>query len=179
MDAAFGWLGRIMETLGGFVPRWRVIPLTHGGVSFVRGKKVVAIKPGLYWHWPIWTDYVIIPTVRQSLNLPSQTLTTADDCAITLSTVIVYEVTDVVKALTHQWDLEDTIQDIALAAVRQYTVRKTFEQLRKDDGSALKETIKRRVQRYGVGVRDAWVTDLAKTKVITLVGGSTYLDTED
>ena len=179
MDAAFGWLGRFMETLGGFVPRWRVIPMTHGGVSFVRGKVVKAIKPGLYWYWPIWTDYVIIPVVRQSLNLPAQTLTTADDHAVTLSTVIVYEVTDVVKALTSQWELEDTVQDIALAAVREYSMRKTFEQLRLDDGSALKETIKRRVQRYGVGVRDAWITDLAKTRVITLVGGSTYLDAEE
>jgi hypothetical protein len=44
--------------------------------------------------------------------------------------------------------------------------------LRVGDDNVLKETIKKRLQRYGVGVRDAWVTDLAVTKVITLVGSS-------
>ena len=179
METAFGWFGRIIEYFGEFILRWQVVPVTHGGVSFVKGKKVEIIEPGIYWYWPFRTEFTIIPVVRQSIDLPNQTLTTSDSFPITIAAVIVYEITDVVKALTSQWDLDETLQDISCAAVREYTVPRTFEELRIGDDAILKDTIKKRLQRYGVGVRDAWVTDLAITKVITVVGGSAYIGEEE
>ena len=180
MDTAFGWLGRFMEAISSIIPRLQIVPTTHGGVSFKGGTDVRVIEPGPYWYWPIWTDYIIIPTVRQTLNLPQQTLTTQDGHPITISAVIVYEVTDVKKALTVQWDLEDTLQDISQAAVREYTIPRTFEELRAGGNTELKEAIRKRLVRYGVGVREACVTDLAITRVITMIGeGQTYVEGDE
>jgi regulator of protease activity HflC (stomatin/prohibitin superfamily) len=175
MEAAFGWLGQFIEYLASFIPRWKVIKATDAGVSFVRGKNVKEIRPGLYWHWPIWTEYIIIPVVRQTLDLPDQTLTTADEVPITVSSVIVYEVTDVVKALTVQWDLEDTIHDICQVAVRRYTVGRTFEEIRTGDERELKDEVRKSLARYGVAIREASIVNIAKTKVLTVVGGGTVV----
>lgn len=178
METAFGWIGKFMEWVGAFFPRWEVVPMTHGGVSFVRGKNVKVIKPGLYWYWPIWTDFIITPVVRQTLDLPDQTLTTADAQPITISAIIVYDILDVEKALTVQYDLEDTIHDICQVAVRRYTVTRTFEDLRAGDERELKEEVRKQLTKYGVGVREASINNLAVTKVITLVGGGTYIGEE-
>lgn len=174
MDTAFGWLGKLMETVGSLFPRLVVVKATHGGVAFVRGKLAKEIRPGLMLYWPIWTDFILYPAVRQSLNLPSQTLTTKDGRSITTSAVLVYEVNDMLKALTVQHDLDDTLRDISLAAVREHDQARTFDELRCEDGAELRDTIRRRVQKYGVRVCDAWVTDFAETRVLTLVSpGST------
>ena len=172
MDTAFGWLGRFMDALGSFIPRLVVVKTTHAGVSFVRGKNPKEIRPGLFWYWPVWTDYIIVPVVRQSLDLPSQTLTTNDDQAITVAAVIVYEVNDVMQALTTQWDLDETLQDISCAAVREYVVARSFKAIQVDDAAKLRDVIRKRVKRYGIAVRDAWVTDFARTKVITVIGSA-------
>ena len=171
MDTAFGWLGRLMDALGSFIPRLVIVRTTHGGVAFVRGKNPKEIKPGIMWFWPVWTDYIILPVVRQSLDLPSQTLTTKDDQAITVAAVIVYEVSDIMRALTVQWDLDETLQDVSCAAVREYVVARRFSEIQVDDAKMLRDVIRKRVQRYGIAVRDAWVTDFARTKVITVIGG--------
>jgi regulator of protease activity HflC (stomatin/prohibitin superfamily) len=176
METAFGWLGSLMEMVGSLFPRLVIVQSTHGGVSFVRGKNPRKVSPGLMWYWPVVTEVVLYPVVRQSLNLPSQTLTTSDNKTITFSAVIVYDVPDILKALTVQWDLEDTLQDVSMAAVREFVLARTFDELRTESGVRLKDTIHARIQQYGVAVKDAWVTDLAETKVVTMIlpdGGST------
>ena len=40
----------------------------------------------------------------------------------------------------------------------------------------LKEEVQRKLARYGVAVRDASIVSFAKTKVISLIGGGTYVD---
>lgn len=169
METAFGWLGRIMEFIGAFFPRLVIVKSTHGGVAFVRGRNPRLIRPGLIFYWPLWTEVILYPIVRQSLNLPSQTVTTKDGKTITISTVIVYEVADILKALTVQWDLNETLRDISMAAVREYAQGASFAELRGKETLALRDTIKKRVTPYGIRTLNAWVTDLAQTKVITLV----------
>ncbi|MCP4900908.1 MAG: hypothetical protein GY906_28405 [bacterium] len=179
METAFGWIGKFMEWLASWFPHILVIKTTHRGVAWVRGKKIKELTPGVRFIWPIWTEYYIVPVVRQTLDLPEQTLTTKDGFAIHIGVVIVYDVADVVRMLTVQYDHDDTISDIGQVAVRKYTINRTFEELRIDDGAELKETVQKQMRRYGVAVREASVVDLAKTKVITMVGGGSYVEDEE
>lgn len=172
MDTAFGWLGQIMEFVGSLFPRLVIVTSTHGGVCFVRGKHPREIKPGLVWYWPIWTEVMTYPVVRQSLNLPSQTLTTSDKRAVSISVVIIFRISNVLDALTLQWDLSETTNDIAMAAVREFVFSRTFDEMLETGKRAdkrLKRLIADPLSVYGVEVMDAWITDLAATKVITLV----------
>jgi regulator of protease activity HflC (stomatin/prohibitin superfamily) len=175
MDAALGWIGQLVDWLLQLLPRITWVPVTHGAVTITRGRKVRSYGPGIvgrWWRplwWPAWTEVHTYPTVRQTHNTPSQTLTTLDCKSVSVSGVIVYRIPDLEKALTSQWDLEDTINDISQAAMRSFVCSRSFDELRTEDGAELKAAIQKPLSRYGVGVSEAWITSLAVTKVITLV----------
>lgn len=184
MESALGWLGDIIRAIGRIIPRMLVVQRTHGGVAFVRGKHVREIKPGLFWWWPLWTKCILYPVVRQSLNLPSQSLTTQDSLSVTISGVVIYRVMDVVAALTRQWDLNETIRDLSMVAIREVVGSRPFDsinQKRREIDWELKEKLQDSLAAYGVEVLQIALTDFAKAKVISLVGGSdmSYIDDED
>ncbi len=180
MDAALGWLGNIMEFLGSLLPRWVVVQLTHGGVEFRRGRNVQIVRPGLHWYWPVWSELTIIPVVRQTLDLAQQALTTRDEVTVSVGIVIVYSIADVEKALTSQWDLEDTVSDIAQLAVADYVRQLDFRALMEDEDTSLIDIVHSRLAPLGVNVIDGGINTLARTKVITMVGSipAAYEDEE-
>ncbi len=186
MDSAFGWLGQLIEYFSQLVPRVTWVLPTHGAVAFTRGKHVREYGPGLagrWWcplWWPAWTEMYVYPTARQTHNTPGQTLTTNDDVEVTISGVVTYRISDLEKAMTAQHDLEDTIADITEVAMAQFVRSHSFEDIRNEDGSSLKVAVQKTLQRYGVGVADAGITNFARTRHITIAGsGGAVVDTEE
>lgn len=174
MESAFGWLGEIFAWFGNLIPRWIIVTRTHRGVAFVRGKHVREMNPGMFFYWPFWTECMLYPVVRQSVNLPNQTLTTYDFKSITISAVIIYKVDNITQALAEQWDLAETIKDLSMSAVRKVTCEATFNELQSEwehVDSNLKKELQETLKDYGIGILDARLTDFAKTKVVTLIGG--------
>jgi hypothetical protein len=43
-----------------------IIRATHGGVKWVRGKRIKALGPGLHIWWPLTTEVEVIVTARQT-----------------------------------------------------------------------------------------------------------------
>lgn len=174
MESALGWIGELIHWITNLIPRWAIVNKTHKGVAFVRGKHVREINPGMLFYWPFWTELLLYPVVRQSLNLPSQTLTTQDGYPVTISAVIIYKIDDIKVALAEQWDLSETIQDLSMAAVRETVSDTEFDSLMdnwRDVDTMLKEQINSTLKEYGVDIMDARITDFAQTKVVTLIGG--------
>jgi regulator of protease activity HflC (stomatin/prohibitin superfamily) len=174
IDAAFGWLGQLVEWFGAFVPRWKIIPVTEGGVKYVYGKHVKLVPPGIVWYWPVCTMLETYPTVRQTDNLPSQTLMTADERTITVGGMVIYEVSDVVKLLTGTHSAMRAITDICLAAVHGVCCEMTFDELHAEQrkgtlDTKLKNGAKRQLEDYGVKVLKVQLTDMAPARVIRLV----------
>lgn len=174
MDA-FGWLGQLVEWVGSWVPRLEICRATHKGVKFVRGKHVRVIEPGLYLYWPITTECDVIPVVRQSVDLASQVLTTDDEKTVMVSAVLVYEVSDVEKALARSHDVDDTITEVAAAVVAESVTPRTFQELRTElHGEVRAEMTKKcneaLIYKFGIRVLDARLTDLAIARVIRTVG---------
>lgn len=174
MESAFAWLGQLFDWFGQFVPRWKVIRATHGGVKFVSGKKVQVVRPGIIWYWPVTTEIEIIPTARDTINLQSQTVTTSDDKPILLSAMVVVEVRDAVKLLTTTHDPGGLVADVTLAAI--YAVVGGFSWAQIKDlqrtgelGKQLRLQTRRRLEKYGVWVDDVMLTDFAPCRVIRLV----------
>src|SRR5579859_4527310 len=95
MESALAWIGKIADWLGQWIPRWVIFDTTMGGVKFIRGKRAVPLGPGVHFYWPATTILDTYPTARQTDDLRSQTVVTADDKVIVVSGQIVYEVTDV------------------------------------------------------------------------------------
>jgi regulator of protease activity HflC (stomatin/prohibitin superfamily) len=173
VDKAFAWIGYIVEWLGQFFPRWKVIPTTHGWIKWVRGFKVKTGGAGIVWWWPATTEIEGFPVVRQSTPLPSQIVTTTDNKTIAVSGMLVYEVSDIEKLLGHTFDPDDTVKDIAQSALTDVLGHMTWDDIKRGQGKTLdtrlKNAAKRELEDYGVNVLKFSLTTLAVCKVHRLI----------
>jgi regulator of protease activity HflC (stomatin/prohibitin superfamily) len=168
---ALGWLGAIVEWLGQFFPRWKVVPTTEGWVKFVKGTRVVSGGAGIVWYWPATTVFMFHPTTRQAIDLRGQTVTTADGVPLLVGGLITYQIFDIEKALAHTWQPDETIRDTALTAVQHVIKTRTYAEVNAQDKTgdlqrALRKEARRVLETYGVRVIKLSITDLARTRVV-------------
>ena len=110
MESAFAWLSQLIETFYRFIPHIIIIRATHAGVKWVRGKHIKPLMPGLHLYWPLTTEIEVLVTARQTLAIPDQVLTTKDGKKVTVKTLVVYKIRDVVQAIGKQnWDVDSTV----------------------------------------------------------------------
>jgi regulator of protease activity HflC (stomatin/prohibitin superfamily) len=174
MEGAFGWIGELFAWFVSLLPHLDLCRVTHRGLKFKRGGKVRVIEPGLYWWWPCVTEVVTMPVVRQSVDIPAQTLTTKDGYSILISMTLVYEITDVEKALAQSYDVDDTITEFGGTAAVQVVTSRKFDEVREALSTVVPKELKRRCQKalypFGVKVIMARLTDFAECTVIRNVG---------
>lgn len=178
MDSALGWLGTLVEWFGQFIPRWFIVRSTHAAVKFVKGATVVPCGPGIHWYWPATTAVKEHPTVRQSVNLKSQSIITTDSKTVLVSGLVVYEVGDIVALLAHTWDADETVADITLGAIHDVCSQLSWEEIRvgQQNGGldrSLRREARKALDTYGVRVLRMTLTDLAPVRVLKLVQATT------
>ncbi len=175
-----------------------VIRKTHGGVKFTTpiiwskvhkvshwsifapflpsGEALVTpVEPGICLHNKLLSELEIYPTARQTTNLQYQALITKDKFTLAVSAIVVYEVSDLVKAFGETWDVEDLIKDISLAKVRSLLTSMKYDEIIIDQGKVdmrLTENIKAELNDYGISVINAYFTDLAPSSNTLLMGSS-------
>lgn len=174
MDGALAWIGQVAAWLGLWIPRWIIVDTTHGAVKFVKGSTVMACGPGIHWYWPVTTNFVMHPTARQSSNLKSQTVMTADDKTIAVGGMIVYEIADITAILAYTFDPDETIKDVALSSIHDVCCQLSWAEMREQQRSGaldrkLKTEARKDLDRYGVKVLKMTLTDLAPCRVLKLV----------
>lgn len=169
MDGLFGVLGQFFEWFGRLFPRVVIIRATHAGIAFVRGKHKRLWKAGLHVYWPFWTQYLVTPVVRQTLNLTEQTLLTKDHRTIAVNGIVIYEIADVTKILGEVYDADQAISDMCLAAMKSVILNKTLDELATQGETVDKELtahVRAAVRPFGVRVIQAMLSDLAPCRVI-------------
>lgn len=177
MTDALAWIGQIADWLGRFFPRWVIISATEAGVKFVRGKRIVPMRPGIAWYWPASTEVKFYPTVRQPLNLPSQTVLTRDGKPVAVGGAFEYEVPDPTPLLTGVLDPDQTIRLVAAGAVHKVCSSLTYDELSNQRllRLRLRREIRHRLEHLGVRVITATLTDFAPCRVLKLLQ-STSID---
>jgi regulator of protease activity HflC (stomatin/prohibitin superfamily) len=163
------WLTDILRWVGKFVPRVVIIRATHSGCKFVRGKHARQMDPGIHVLWPLLTEFVTYPTVRQSVNLSTQTLLTKCGATVAVGAIVVFEVDNPLELLAHSYDPDDTVRDLSMASVKSYVVGATLEDLRhRRMDRMLTRRIANSLRPWGVKVIRAQMTDLSPCRVIKL-----------
>lgn len=173
MEAALGWIGELVSWLVSWFPCLGICRKTHGGVKFVRGKKIVRIEPGLFWHWPITTEIEMIVVVRQTLALSAQRLTTLDDQVISIAVVVLYRVEDVVKALVDSADYDDMAEDVAGQSVADIVADSDYTALRtkqREMENAMTRRLRTDLRPFGLYVEKCRITDFARTRMLSIDG---------
>ncbi len=177
MEAAFAWIGKIMSAVGQWIPQRTVVPTTHGWIKWVGGfwseMRVESGKAGVVWSWPLTTEMVVYPVVRQTTPLPSQIITTKDERTIAVSGMLVYEVGDIEKLLAHTYDADDTVKDIAQSALLDVLGKLEWPFIRDQQGrkldTALRNVAKRDLEDYGIHVLKFSLTTVAPCRVHRLI----------
>lgn len=158
------WLVELFDRLLSIIPRLILVKAYECGIKFKRGGRVIELEPGLHMHWPLFSEVTLYPTARTTMNLPMQALQTCVGPYV-VSAAVVYEMRDPVKAFTENYEIDDTISDLALVAVAEVV---TTEET--DDFSTLEKRLttltRRRLKPFGVHVERCSLTDLAPCRVI-------------
>lgn len=178
-------LSEIIQACINFVPHLSLLKVTHGAVKFKSGGVVEPISPGLYWWWPLVTEVKEIPTVRQPIPLSPQTVPTADGTSLTVCGVIVFTVEDPMEALVGNWEVDDTVAEVARSTIVEVLAGKEFETLRKklqtgDLADELRASCQKELEELGIKVEKCKLTEYAeKPLVIRTIGkGSTTFVSE-
>jgi len=173
MDTAFAWIGQIMEWLGKLIPRLLIVRRTHAGVKFVGGSRVVELKPGLHFYWPITTEVEVLPVARQTHNLVTQVLMTKDSKSVVIGAVVIYEINSVVDALSNNWDISDTISDVTQMAVVAIVNNWTFDELRAELAGKVENELsietRKQLKPFGIKVLRCGVSDFSQCRVLKLI----------
>lgn len=177
MDAALAWIGQIAAWVGQWIPRWIIMPVTHGGVKYVRGARVVTMGPGVHFYWPATTTIDNYPTATQTDNLPSQTIETEDDVSITVGGMVTYSVHDVAALLSQTHSGQKRIQAMTLAAIHRECCRMTWADLKREQrkgtlDTKLRNAAQKHLGDFGVTIEACQLTDLAKTRVYRVINST-------
>jgi regulator of protease activity HflC (stomatin/prohibitin superfamily) len=166
------WLNKLFDLIINLFPNLCLLEPNDGGLKFKPRDRTVELASGrLYVYWPVTTQVYTIPIVRQTLTF-SQTLTTLDDITVHVSTIVIYTINDVVKAIKETDDLNETIGDSAqYGAVKAITSR-NYNDIRNNPQVNLDITRSTRkfLRKFGVKVEDAFISSFAETKMMTHEG---------
>lgn len=171
------WLGKIIEGILAVVPRPVLIKRTHGAVVFT-GARAKEWKPGLHILWPLISEYLELPVVRQTHNAATQVVMTAAGKPLAVSGVVVYEITDVMAALSRTYEVDDTIGDVSLTAIVEVLAGERLRELTEKlkDGKLSHELTlrtRRRLRPFGVKVVSVNLSDFATCTVLKHLGEGT------
>ena len=167
------FLDNILEWVWDLLPHMELIPVTHRGIKFLPGGRTKVCGPGLVWHWPVTTDLVTVPVVRQLLEVTPLNIATKDDIQVLVDGVVVYTVSDVEKNLALNFESEDLADDLAQAAIRRVVMSSTWERLNSTRShrhveSSLLEEVSEALTPLGIQVEEVRIADLAKHRVLSL-----------
>lgn len=181
MESAFAWLGQVIDACLSIIPRLILVRATHQGVKWKYGKKALRMDPGLHVYWPLVSDYELIVTARQTLNLPTQSLMTKDKKQVVVGSVIIFRVKDAVEAIGERnWDVDSTVRDITQAAVVEVVASSTLDELlagmaEGGDSELMKKltlTVRKELRQFGVYINQAKFSDFSTSKVFNIMGGN-------
>ncbi|MDH3591027.1 MAG: SPFH domain-containing protein [Planctomycetota bacterium] len=174
MESAFQWLNDLARWFARLIPRWKVITEAQGGVAFVRGRARL-IEPGIFWWWPAWTEIHVQEVVRQTLNLPPQSIMSRDGKGVAVSGIVVYEIVDPLTAFVKVHDLDDAIKDMALASIKSvfwgWTLKEMFDKAGELD-EVLCGDCRAKLSGWGVKIHNIFLSDLSDAMIIRHLGGA-------
>jgi len=178
----FSWLSDIINGLLSLFPRPLIIRQTHGGVCWYFSK-VVELRPGWRWVWPLIMDWEVIPVARQTERLQDQVLITKDGKQVVVRVFVVYSIRDIIQAIgARNWDVGTTVHDIASSAVVQVVTKSTLAILKDTLTTSteinLTEITKRELHKFGVTVTSCCFTDFSTARVYKIMGNSP-IETEE
>ena len=153
-----------------------IIEQWNGAVQLRFGKWVRNLSGGIYFKIPFFDSIIECPVITQSVNLPSQTLTTLDDESIVLKSIIRYKVSNIQTYLLNVMHANDVLIDTTQGMIRDVVELTTWEDL-VDVNETITDKVKEYVVRWGIEVEAVTITDLGIVKSFRIFGDEAHKTT--
>ena len=146
-----------------------IVEQWNGSVQLRFGKFIKVLYPGIHFKLPFFDSIIECPVITQSVNLPSQTLTTLDDESIVLKSIIRYKVSNIQTYLLSVMHANDVLIDTTQGIIRDVVERTTWNDL-VDVNETITNEVKEYVVRWGIEVEAVTITDLGIVKSFRIFG---------
>jgi regulator of protease activity HflC (stomatin/prohibitin superfamily) len=153
-----------------------IIEQWNSAVQLRYGKFIKVLYPGIHFKIPFFDSVMECPVITQSVNLPSQTLTTLDEQSIVLKSIIRYKVNNIQTFLLKVMHANDVLIDTT-----QGMIRDVVELTKWEDLTNVNETITNKVKdyvvRWGIEIEAVTITDLGIVKSFRIFGDEAHKTT--
>ena len=146
-----------------------IVEQWNGSVQLRFGKFIKVLYPGIHFKIPFFDSVIETPVITQSVNLPSQTLTTLDDESIVLKSIIRYKVSNIQTYLLSVMHANDVLIDTTQGMIRDVVELTTWDDL-VDVNETITNKVKEYVVRWGIEVEAVTITDLGIVKSFRIFG---------
>ena len=153
-----------------------IVEQWNGSVQLRFGKFIKVLYPGIHFKIPFFDSIIECPVITQSVNLPSQTLTTLDDESIVLKSIIRYKVSNIRTYLLGVMHANDVLIDTTQGMIRDVVELTTWDDL-VDVNETITNKVKEYVVRWGIEVEAVTITDLGIVKSFRIFGDEAHKTT--
>ena len=140
-----------------------VVNPDEAGVHLRCGRVHRTIGEGFHWQYPLIDEIQTIPTSEQAIDLPNQTLTTADGKTVTVSGTIRYEVVCPEKTLFNVSDYDESLQTLSMEVIG---IELPLIQHSQSSGvlrQRVRDRLEKAVYGWGINIIEVGITDNAET----------------
>lgn len=159
----FDKLVQLIERFGYQMMPYVIIEEWNAGVHLRYGKWIKTLYAGIHFKIPFFDSIIECPVITQSVNLPSQTLTTLDEESIVLKSIIRYKVNNVRTYLLGVMHANDVLIDTTQGIIRDVVEMTQWKNL-VDVNTQITNEVKEYVVRWGIEVEAVTITDLGLVK---------------
>ncbi len=153
-----------------------IVEQWNGAVQLRFGKFIKVLYPGIHFKIPFFDSIIECPVITQSVNLPSQTLTTLDDESIVLKSIIRYRVSNIQTYLLGVMHANDVLIDTTQGMIRDVVELTTWDDL-VDVNETITNKVKEYVVKWGIEVEAVTITDLGIVKSFRIFGDEAHKTT--
>ena len=172
----FDKLVALIERFGYQLMPFVIIEEWNAGVHLRYGRYINTLNSGVHFKIPFFDNIIECPVITQSVNLPSQTLTTLDDESIVLKAIIRYKVINVRTYLLGVMHANDVLIDTTQGMIRDVVELTTWDDL-VNVNEIITDKVKEYVIRWGIEVEAVTITDLGIVKSFRIFGDESHKTT--
>jgi regulator of protease activity HflC (stomatin/prohibitin superfamily) len=99
-------------------------------LRFTLGRAKRVVGPGVHWKWPIIQSFRVKDTRHTTLDLEPQVIQLADDLIYEVDAKVLYQITNLHKALIEIDDLEEGLKNRVVLAIQRVLSRATRESVK-------------------------------------------------
>lgn len=150
---------------------FKIVDQWEMGVHLRYGKFIKVVIPGLNWKIPFFDKIWVTPVITQTVHLSPQTLTTADDKSIVLSSIVRYHVFNVQSFLLGVMHANDVLVDTTQGIIRDIVENTTWADLY-DLTNTVTPEVNAEVLKWGITVEAVKFPDLGEIVTYRIISGS-------